>query len=147
MTEESKPEQVKQEETKQEEPKQEEPKQEEPKQEEPKQEEPKQEELRQEGTRREEAKPEKDKKAIWWRGLYMVLFAFLVSIAKMVVVAIVVFQFITVLITDKPNEQLHKFSKGLAKYIYEIVLYLTFNSEQQPFPMGPWPGEDTDHTI
>ncbi len=89
----------------------------------------------------EEIKQEKDKKAIWWRGLYMVLFAFLYSIAKMVVVGVVLFQFVNVLITDEPNEQLLRFSRGLGKYIYEIILFLSFNSEQQPFPMGPWPND------
>ncbi len=128
MTEESKKEEVKKEEVKKEE----------VKQEEVKQEETKKEEIRQEGT-----KQKKDKKAIWWRGLFMVLFAFLYGIAKMAIVAVVVFQFINVLINDKPNEQLLKFARGLGKYIYEIVLYLSFNTEQQPFPMGPWPGEDS----
>ena len=43
-------------------------------------------------------KNEKDKHAIWWRGLYMLLFAFLYGVAKVVIVAVVVFQFFYVLI-------------------------------------------------
>lgn len=91
-----------------------------------------------------EIKEEKDKRAIWWRGLYMLLFAFLYGVAKVVIVAVVVFQFVYVLIKGEENEQLLKFGKRLGKYMYEILLFQTFNNENHPFPLGPWPNEDTE---
>jgi len=82
---------------------------------------------------------EKDTKAIWWRGLYMALFAFLFGMAKVVMVAVVVFQFFTVVITDKKNEKLLKFGNSLSRYMYEIMLFQTFNNDNRPFPIGSWP--------
>ena len=87
-------------------------------------------------------KVKEDKNAIWWRGLYMLLFAVLYSAAKAVVVVVVVFQFFYVVIKGKQNEQLLKFGKALGQYIYEILLFLTFNREEHPFPMSPWPKVD-----
>ncbi len=85
---------------------------------------------------------EKEKKAIWWRGLYMILFAFLYGVAKAVMFAVVVFQFFYVVITDKRNVQLIKLGKSLSQYMYEILLFLTFNNETHPFPLGTWPTEE-----
>jgi hypothetical protein len=44
-----------------------------------------------------------------------------------------------VLFTGKPNERLSRFGLSLAIYTYQIVSYLTFNTERQPFPFTDWP--------
>jgi hypothetical protein len=52
-----------------------------------------------------------------------------------------------VLITGSPNVPLIAFGKSLATYTYQIVLYLTFNSDVRPFPFdADWPYETTDES-
>ena len=80
-------------------------------------------------------------KTTWFRGLYMLLFAFLYSIAEIVVVFVAIFHFVAVLFTRRPMENLMAFGDSLSTYIYEILQYVTFNSDEKPFPFAPWPGD------
>ena len=83
-------------------------------------------------------------KGIWQRGLYMLLFAFLISIARFVAFAVIILQFLFVLFSGATNTRLLSFGKSLSTYTYQVMLFLTFNSEQHPYPMSEWPGnEDT----
>ena len=75
----------------------------------------------------------------WLRGLFIVIFAVIYSIAEVVLVAVVVFQFLATLFTGETNARLRAFALSLAAFIYQIVTYVTFNSEEKPFPFGPWP--------
>ncbi len=75
----------------------------------------------------------------WVRGLYMLLFSFLAGIADFVLVGVVIFQFIHKLITGKTNDRLLKLGRGLASYVYQIIQFMTFNSEYHPYPLGAWP--------
>jgi hypothetical protein len=78
-------------------------------------------------------------KSTWVRGLYMLLFIFLAGIADIVIYGIVIFQFIHKLVTGETNERLCKLGQGIATYAYQIVQFLTFNSEYHPYPLGAWP--------
>ncbi|MDX2507544.1 MAG: DUF4389 domain-containing protein [Gammaproteobacteria bacterium] len=78
-------------------------------------------------------------RSVWLRGLYMLIFLFLIGIAKFVTVVVVIFQFINVLFTSQSNQKLLEFGKQLSIYQYQILLFLTYNSEEHPFPMGDWP--------
>ena len=75
----------------------------------------------------------------WLRLLFMVLFLALWGISRVVVLAVVVLQFLWVLIRGETNEQLTGFGQSLATYTYQIVLYLTFSTEERPFPFADWP--------
>lgn len=75
----------------------------------------------------------------WMRGLYIVIFSIFYGIAEIVLFAIVLFQFLLILFTAKENQRLLKLGQGLSTYIYQICLYLTFNSDHQPYPFGAWP--------
>ncbi|MEE8544035.1 MAG: DUF4389 domain-containing protein [Gammaproteobacteria bacterium] len=75
----------------------------------------------------------------WLRLLFMILFVALWSISRIIVVAVVVLQFLWVLIAGDSNARLAGFGQSLATYTYQIVMYLTFNTEEQPFPFADWP--------
>lgn len=75
----------------------------------------------------------------WMRGLYMLLFAVLYSLAEFVLIAVVVLQFLLKLFTGETNPRLLKLGQSLATYIYQIIEFLTFNSDYQPYPFGAWP--------
>ncbi len=79
-------------------------------------------------------------KSIWLRLLYMLLFAFLYSVAEFVIFAVVVYQFLHVLLTggDK-DERIANLGSQLSVYVYQILQFQTFNTEDKPFPMADWP--------
>ncbi len=79
-------------------------------------------------------------KSIWMRLLFMLVVTFLYSISRIVVGAVVVVQFFWVLFTGETNQKLKVFGKSLATYTNQIILYLTFNIEERPFPFDmDWP--------
>ena len=75
----------------------------------------------------------------WLRGLYMLLFALFYSLAEIVLFAVVIFQFLLKLFTGDTNPRLQKLGQSIATYIYQIIQYLSFNSDYQAYPFGAWP--------
>lgn len=75
----------------------------------------------------------------WLRALYMFLFLIINWVAKVIIGAVIFFQFLSVLITRSKNEKLLSLGQSLSTYIYQIMTYLTFNSEVRPYPIGDWP--------
>ncbi len=81
----------------------------------------------------------------WWRLLWIILFAFIYSVAEVVVVAVVVLQFGFVLFTGRRHVKLLEFGESLSEFIYQILQYVTFNSDDRPFPFGEWPQHVQQH--
>lgn len=79
--------------------------------------------------------------SVWLRGLFMLIFIFFMGVAKFVTLVVVGFQFLVILFTAEKNNNLLTFGKSLSVYDYQVMLYLTYNSEFRPFPMGDWPKE------
>ena len=69
----------------------------------------------------------------------MLIFMFILGVVKFVAFVVILFQFLTVLFTANINKQLVSFGRSLSIYQYQIMLFLTYNSEKHPFPMGDWP--------
>jgi len=69
---------------------------------------------------------------------YIVLFAILYSIAEIVLSAIVIFQIVHTFIRNDINLRLKKFSAEINIYVYDILQYVTFNSEVKPYPFNEW---------
>jgi hypothetical protein len=74
----------------------------------------------------------------WMRILYMVLFAIILYFASMVTGILIVVQAIFALITGEDNKNLRELGAGLATYINQIYLFLTYNDERKPFPFAAW---------
>ena len=92
-----------------------------------------------------EETPQETRKSImdrstWLRGLFMLIFAVAYGIAEILLLVTAVFQFLYLLVTGKTVERLLIFGENLGRYFYQIVRYLTFNTEQRPFPFSDWPG-------
>lgn len=88
------------------------------------------------------AGPVKDnvtRRETWQRLLYIVLFAFIYTVAEIVLAAVVVVQFGFELIAGRRNRSLLELGAGLARYAYEILLYVTYNTERRPYPFAEWP--------
>ena len=75
----------------------------------------------------------------WIRLLYMILFGLLSILARMVVWIVAVLQFLLVLITGADNKNLRDLGQGASKWTYQAFLFLTFNSDDKPFPFSDWP--------
>lgn len=91
---------------------------------------------------REDIKENLATSATWIRGLFMLLFGLCYSIAEIILFFISVFQFLHTLVTGSTQPRLLELGKHMSEYVYQIYLFLTFNSEDKPFPFGPWPGDD-----
>ncbi len=79
------------------------------------------------------------RESTWMRLVYMVLFAVIFNIAEFVIVVVVVVQFLFKLFTGKANENLGALGQTVASYVYEMIAYLTFHTDDMPYPFGPWP--------
>lgn len=75
----------------------------------------------------------------WMRLIYMVLFAIFLQVASVVMTVLVVVQFLFALITGSDNINLRKFGDSLSIYIFSVLQFLIYNSEEKPFPFADWP--------
>ena len=81
----------------------------------------------------------------WMRLLFMAICYVLVSLAVLVCSVVVVLGFLMVLFTGRVNPELREVGQSLASYIYENIRYLTYNTDDRPFPFGsPWPSAGSD---
>jgi len=81
-------------------------------------------------------------KSIWQRVLYMLLFVFAYGAAEFVMGIVVLIQLLITLVKGSTNDRLKVFGKQVALYIYDVMLFLTFNTEDMPFPFNAWPDEN-----
>jgi hypothetical protein len=74
----------------------------------------------------------------WMRALYMVILFIVYSIAEIILGAVIIFQFLSRLLTGKLNATLLMFGADLSQFAYEILMFLTYNSDEKPFPFSEW---------
>jgi len=55
------------------------------------------------------------------------------------VFALAVIQFAVLAVTGRLNEELKGFSFSLVQYLWELLAFVTFVRDEQPFPIGPFP--------
>ncbi len=82
------------------------------------------------------------KRNIWRRGFYMLLMAFVFQVSGTVMFVITVIQFVLALLSDTPNARLITFGRSLGRYLQQIASFLTFASEETPFPFSEWPSSE-----
>ena len=75
----------------------------------------------------------------WLRLLFMLVFAAVLQVASIVMWILVIAQFIFSLITGADNPQLRKFGHELSVHIFDTLKFLTYASEEKPFPFADWP--------
>ncbi len=79
-----------------------------------------------------------NRRNIWVRGLFMLLMALAYQVSGTVVCFVTVIQFLIVLLNAKPNARLVSFGRSLGGYLKQIVNFLTFATEELPFPFNDW---------
>jgi len=73
-------------------------------------------------------------RSTWQRLVFMVVLYVLATLASAVGSVVVVLGFLWVLFTGETNRQLQRAGQVIAAYIYEIIRYLSYNTDDRPFP-------------
>ena len=75
----------------------------------------------------------------WKRGLFMVVFSIISGVAKLIVTLVAIFQFVTLLFKGQINKAVLPLGQNLSTYLYQITLFLTFKTDEMPFPFLSFP--------
>jgi len=84
------------------------------------------------------------RRSIWLRFCFMIIMSMAFGVAEVIVTAIVAVQFCSSLFTGQTNDHLIRFGRNLARYLQQITAYLTFTTEDVPYPFMDWPNEPRD---
>ena len=82
----------------------------------------------------------------WLRFLFMALFVIIAFAASYVVLLLIIVQFVFALFSGNSDEKLRVFGASLSKYLFQILSFLTYNSEQKPYPFADWPEVDSEES-
>jgi len=74
----------------------------------------------------------------WKRIFFMLIFATIGGLVRMLLWAVIILQVASTLLTGKANTNILNFGRSLSTYTYHILLFLTFNTETLPFPFSDW---------
>jgi hypothetical protein len=75
----------------------------------------------------------------WVRGLLMLLMAIAFHISGMLLALGAIVQFVLALLSDGTNARLRAFGRSLGLYLGQIADFVSFATEDVPFPFGDWP--------
>jgi hypothetical protein len=79
------------------------------------------------------------KKASTWKRIFFILvFAVIVGLVRILLWAVILLQIASTLLSGAVNKNILDFGRKLSAYLYHILLFLTFNSDQLPFPFSDW---------
>ena len=76
----------------------------------------------------------------WLRLVLMIIYFFVVyTVVRLLVGISMLFQFVHQLVKGSRAERLYDFTADLNAFSYSVLQYLTFNSDERPFPFCDWP--------
>lgn len=81
----------------------------------------------------------RDNRSIWLRGLFMILMAVAFQISGTLLALAAIVQFVLALVSDGPNARLIAFGQSLGLYLSQIACFVSFATEEVPFPFSAWP--------
>ncbi len=73
------------------------------------------------------------------RLIYAIGFGFIAWLVLHIIFLLAVVQFLLFAVNGRRNEELKSFSNTLLQYEWELLAYITFVRDEQPFPIGPFP--------
>ena len=76
------------------------------------------------------------------KGLALVLFIILFDLVELVVILVAVVQYIMLLATGNTLPTLRSLGISLGGYLKQIVAYLTFETDDKPYPFAAWPSSN-----
>lgn len=87
----------------------------------------------------EDIKNSEHPKADLARVVYMIMYLIIGKIISMILFVIAVGQLIYSWVSGTPNEKVLPFTESMAEYAKQIVLYVSFNTDEKPWPSADWP--------
>jgi len=75
----------------------------------------------------------------WVRLVYMLVFAMLLHLASAVMWVLCTLQFLITVATGNDNANLRRLGKSITEYIRQCLAYLSYNTDDKPFPFSIWP--------
>jgi hypothetical protein len=76
---------------------------------------------------------------LWRRALWMLIMALAWQVASTVMFVMAILQWLLFLLNREPNPRLKALGRSLGLYQSSISRYLSFNTEEIPFPFSDWP--------
>ena len=73
------------------------------------------------------------------RLLYALGFAVVAWFVFWIVLLLTVLQFVVVAVQGKQNAEITSLSSNLVQYLWELLAFIAFARDEQPFPFGPFP--------
>lgn len=73
------------------------------------------------------------------RLIYSIIIVIIHAFLRPLIIIVALLQYLHLAVKKTTHPLLLSFGHSLAQYSYEIIAYLTINSEQVPFPFSPWP--------
>jgi hypothetical protein len=80
-----------------------------------------------------------EKRSLWLRVLLMILMAMAFHLVATVLGVLALVQLVLSIVSDGPNERLCRFGQGLGLYLRQVTDFLSFATEETPFPFSDWP--------
>lgn len=86
-------------------------------------------------------------RSTWIRFAYILVFFVAYYLAALLTFAVALFQFLSKLFSGTSFPGLADFGTSLALYQSQVTRYLTFASDEQPFPFTPFPCTSTPSAL
>ena len=93
------------------------------------------------GLNEEDLKKNVKDKDTWLRFVYLVVFGVAFYLSIFLTFATSGFQFLAKLFSGSAFAVLAEFGHNLATYQSQVTRYLTFSSDEKPFPFAPFPSK------
>jgi len=93
------------------------------------------------GTERDDDE-EGGRKEMWIRGGYALLFVIAFELGQLLLNFAAVVQFLLAIVTRRPNATIADFGRSLAIWQAQTTAFLTYATDDMPFPFAPWPNPD-----
>jgi hypothetical protein len=79
------------------------------------------------------------RRSLWLRALLMILMAMAFYVTTLLLGLLAAVQFVLALVSDAPNARLRAFGQSLGQYLRLIANFVSFATEDVPFPFSDWP--------
>ncbi len=95
-------------------------------------------ELREPPRRKEAPNIFRERKDVWLRGLWMLVFAAFFGVAETVLLVVAVVQFFWMLFAGERNARIAEFGQGMALWMADVARFQSGASDARPFPWAKW---------
>ena len=85
------------------------------------------------------APPVAPQRSLWSRFLYMLVMGVALYLAAWVLAFVAIVQLALAAFAGGPEQKLKTFGANLGHYVGQLARFLTFESEDVPFPFSDWP--------